>query len=119
MEEDKEPSQDNLKFNEKKKSRDYFGVSSLNDVCSVGLRNEEAEMINALWSRQLLSSGCRTLEAEWLVKVPGVHLPAACPAELRTFQDIWATWNSSMELRGVEREERDSGAWVFIHSCGH
>lgn len=43
-------------------------------------------MINALWSRQLLSSGCRTLEAEWLVKVPGVHLPAACPAELGLFR---------------------------------
>lgn len=119
MEEDKEFSQDNLKFNEKKKSRDYFGVSFLNDVCSVGLRNEEVEMINVFWSRQLLFSGCRILEVEWLVKVLGVYLLVVCFVELRIFQDIWVIWNFSMEFRGVEREERDFGVWVFIYLCGY
>lgn len=51
-------------------------MSSLKKVCSVGLRKEKAEIINAFWPRQLLSSGSRSLGVEWLVRVLEEQLSA-------------------------------------------
>lgn len=60
-------------------------------------------MINAFWTRQLLSGGCRTLEAEWR-EGAGKRLPAACPAELSSFLGYVEFQHGAQQ--GGERGER-------------